>query len=113
MTDSNAIDATTINSLKEIMGDAFEIVVNTFIDDTGKLVTSLAELQQQNDIEVFTRNVHSIKSSSANLGALQLSSLAAELEAQGKSGDISGVTEKITEVNNLFSKACEELSALN
>ena len=113
MTDNTAIDSTTIDALKEIMGDAFGVVIDTFINDTGKLVESLSELQQQNDIEVFTRNAHSIKSSSANLGAMQLSALAAELEAEGKKGEIKDLTEKISEINNQFTLASKELSSLN
>jgi len=111
MSDSNAIDTTTIESLKEIMGDAFGMLIDTFTDDTGKLVHSLAELQKQNDVEVFTRNAHSIKSSSANVGALQLSALAAALEAQGKAGDISGELEAATNIAVEFERVCVALKA--
>ena len=110
MSENNIVDASIIESLKEIMGDAFGVLITTFIDDTGKLVDSLAKLHKQNDLETFTRNSHSIKSSSANLGALQLSSLAAELEAQGKAGDISDVGDKIDKIQEEFKKACNELA---
>lgn len=113
MPNTNAIDTSVIETLKEIMGDDFGIIVDTFIGDTGKLVSSLTELQAQNDVEVFTRNAHSIKSSSANLGALQISALAAELEAQGKSGDISNEAEKVTRLIEEFKTACNELATLN
>lgn len=109
MSDNNTIDTPTIESLKEIMGDAFDMLIDTFIDDTGKLVHSLAELQKQNDTEVFTRNAHSIKSSSANLGALHLSSLAAVLEAQGKAGDISGSLDEATNIVVEFEHVCAAL----
>ncbi len=109
MTDTK-IDHTVIDSLKEVMGDAFEMLVSTFIDDTGKLVHSLTELQKQNDIEVFTRNAHSIKSSSANLGALQLSTIAASLEAKGKTGDISTSSDEIHHLTNEFDQVCAELN---
>jgi len=104
------IDNNVIESLKEIMGEAFDILITTYRDDTGKLIQSLSELHQQNDIEVFTRNAHSIKSSSANVGAMQVSSLAAELEAQGKIGDISNSLEKINHISLEFDMACKELS---
>ncbi|VAW93610.1 hypothetical protein MNBD_GAMMA23-652 [hydrothermal vent metagenome] len=113
MPESNAIDSNTIASLKEIMGDAFSMLINTFTDDTGKLIHSLTELQQQNDLDVFTRNAHSIKSSSANVGALQLSAIAAVLEARGKNGDISNTSALIEKLSTEFSHACDELNALN
>ena len=113
MSENNAIDHSVIEALKEIMGDAFSILVPTFTDDTGKLVHSLSELQKQNDIEVFTRNAHSIKSSSANLGALQLSAMAAEIETQGKNGNITNSHILIEQLTDEFEKVCSELNALS
>jgi len=113
MSDNNTIDPTVIESLKEIMGDAFNILIDTFTDDTGKLVHSFTELQKQNDVEVFTRNAHSVKSSSANLGALKMSSIAAELEAQGKTGDISNTNGMIEKITNEFDLVCKELANIN
>lgn len=110
---TQAINSDTITSLKEIMGDAFGLIISTFIDDTGNLVQSLIDLQKQKNIEVFTRNVHSIKSSAANLGALQLSTIAAELEAQGKTGDISDTTNQINILIEEFNLACIELNAFS
>jgi len=113
MSESNAIDNNTIEALKEIMGDTFNLLISTFTDDTGQLVQSLTELQQQNNLEVFTRNAHSIKSSSANVGALQLSSIAAELEGRGKSGDIANTNTLIEQLTSEFSHVCSELNGLN
>jgi len=113
MLDNNIVDSTIIDSLKEIMGDAFGVLISTFVDDTGKLVHSLSELQKQNDLEVFTRNAHSIKSSSANLGALNLSSIAASLEAQGKAGDISNTTEELSNIVDEYEKVCVELNKIS
>lgn len=113
MTDNPAIDIAVLQSLKEIMEDAFGMLIDTFTDDTGKLIHSLAELQQQNNVEVFTRNAHSIKSSSANLGALQLSILAAALEAQGKTGDISNSFKETTNIVAEFKRVCSALEEFN
>lgn len=113
MTNNNAIDTTVIETLKEIMGDDFSVIIDTFTDDTGKLVNSLAALQKENNVEVFTRNAHSIKSSSANLGALQTSALAAELETRGKTGDISNLEDTIHKLNAEFDNACKALAEIN
>ncbi len=113
MSESNAIDSKIICSLKELMGESFEFLITVFIDDTGRLIHSLSELQHQNDLEVFTRNAHTIKSSSANVGALQLSSIAADLEALGDSGDISNVSALIEQLKTEFIYACDELDVTN
>ncbi|VAX14498.1 hypothetical protein MNBD_GAMMA24-876 [hydrothermal vent metagenome] len=95
------------------MGDSFGLLITTFINDTGKLVNSLSELQQQNNLKMFIRNAHSIKSSSANVGALQLSLIAADLEIQGESGDISNASTLIERLKTEFADACNELGAAN
>lgn len=113
VSEKNAIDNNAITALKELMGDAFGLIITTFINDTGSLVYSLTELKDQHNLEVFIRNSHSIKSSAANLGAIQLSLLAADLEAQGKAGDISNTTDQINNLIAEFDKASTELKTFN
>lgn len=110
MSENNVIDSKTIGSIKELMGESFGFLITTFIDDTGRLIHSLFELQQQNDLKTFTRNAHSIKSSSASVGALQLSSIAADLESLGQSGDISSASALIEQLKTAFAYARDELS---
>lgn len=51
------------------------------------MVKRLSEAKAGGDIKQFTIDVHSVKSTSASIGAMKLSELAKELERAGKDGD--------------------------
>jgi|WetSurMetagenome_2_1015567.scaffolds.fasta_scaffold123962_2 histidine phosphotransfer protein HptB len=84
------IDALTYAELKTTVGaDFIDELVEAYLDETPKLINDLIESLAQEDATKFGRTAHSIKSSSAALGALPLSLLAKELEMMGKQGDLS------------------------
>jgi len=84
------IDSTTFEELKEAMGDDFiPELVSTYLDETAALIQKLREALAASQSEDFRRIAHSIKSSSASLGALEFSAQAKELEFIGKAGDFN------------------------
>ena len=58
-----------------------ERVLRAFESSIGRLGPQLAEARQRNDREGIRQVVHTLKSSSASIGALRLSRLCAEIEA--------------------------------
>ena len=85
------IDMTTFQQLKDQMGaDFMPELIDTYISDTSELIEQLRKALSSEDASSFGRNAHSIKSSSASLGALVFSSQARELEMMGKANDLSG-----------------------
>lgn len=90
------IDPTTFNELKDQMGDDFMIdLINTYILETGELIEKLRQALALQDYSSFTRFAHSIKSSSASLGALVFSQQARELEMMGKVNDLTEAGPKV------------------
>ena len=90
MQDKTIIDQKTFNELKEIMGADFIVeIVDTFIQETGNLIDQLHHTLEAQDTATFGRCAHSIKSSSASLGALVFSQSARQLEMMGQAGDLS------------------------
>ena len=84
------IDPETYYQLKDLMGaDYIPEVIDTYIVETGDLIERMGQAMAQPDAAVFGRIAHSIKSSSASLGALAFSQQARELEMLGKAGDLS------------------------
>jgi histidine phosphotransfer protein HptB len=91
MDNSIIIDPDTFNELKELMGDEFLVeLIDTYFLETAGLIAQIRQAFQVGDALEVGRISHSIKSSSASLGALDLSQQARELEMLGKSGDLSG-----------------------
>jgi HPt (histidine-containing phosphotransfer) domain-containing protein len=85
------IDLRTYTELKELMGaDFMTEIADTYFGETGELIEQLRMAYMSEDAPAFGRLAHSIKSSSASLGALAFSQQARQLEMVGKAGDISG-----------------------
>ena len=83
-----AIDTAIFERLKAGLGEDFIVeLVETYRVETPELIESLHKSLAAQDAETFRRSAHSIKSSSAALGALQLSGQARQLEMLGKSGE--------------------------
>jgi signal transduction histidine kinase/CheY-like chemotaxis protein/HPt (histidine-containing phosphotransfer) domain-containing protein len=60
-------------------------VIQAYLKETPRLLDRLKEAVAKNDSEVTEKIAHSLKSSSANVGALNLSAFFKELEALGRS----------------------------
>ena len=85
------VDQATFNDLEDIMGAEFMVeLIDTFSIETEGLITQLQGALAAGDAAAFGRLAHSIKSSSASLGALAFSQQARELEMLGKSGSLDG-----------------------
>ena len=85
------IDPVTFNQLKELMGADFALeIIDTYNSETSELIEQLRQALAARDAASFGRVAHSIKSSSASLGALAFSQLARQLEMLGKANDLSG-----------------------
>mgnify|MGYP001114420873 CR=1 FL=1 len=110
------IDAEAIANLRALNpddGDAFlREIVGIFLEDTPLRLAELDEALVAGDAPKFVRAAHSIKGSSANLGALQLRATAERLEHQAKSQGLADTGALIAAVKTEFSRALRELTTL-
>ena len=107
------IDRDTFDDLKEMMGaDFVGEIIATYNEETAALVEQLRQALADQDAATFGRCAHSIKSSSASLGALAFAEQARELELMGKAGDLSGAgprVERLAADFALVRRSLEEL----
>jgi HPt (histidine-containing phosphotransfer) domain-containing protein len=103
MTDKAQIDERTIRELGETAGDDFipELIL-AYLEETSRLIEDIQAALAAGDVSTFTRAAHSIKSSSASVGALVFSAQAKELELMGKSGDLSQAGEKLEQLTLVY-----------
>jgi HPt (histidine-containing phosphotransfer) domain-containing protein len=103
MGDSGIIDQKTYNELKELMGADYVVeIIDTYIQETEGLILQLQGACTAGDAAAFSRLAHSIKSSSASLGALDFAQQARELEMLGKANDLAGVGSKLDQLAASF-----------
>ncbi len=90
------IDQETFSSLKDLMGADFVVeLIDTYNTETGELIERLHHALAAQDAAAFGRTAHSIKSSSASLGALAFSQSARQLEMMGKANDLADAGPKL------------------
>lgn len=85
----DAVDQSVVQELLEVMGDGFADLVQVYFEDTPKLLAKLREAASRVDHAGIAEIAHSLKSSSANLGAMPLAELAkrAEIDARVRRDD--------------------------
>jgi histidine phosphotransfer protein HptB len=116
MSETSAIDPQAIENLRALNpGDNDEFlreIAGIFLEDTPLRMAELDRSLAASDIATFTRAAHSIKGSSANLGAVGLRAVAEKLEHQSRTEGLGNVTGLLTELRNEFTRAQSELNKL-
>ena len=107
-----AVDQETIESLRELMEDEFDDLVNEFLEDTTKLLANLQQAVQTGDPVALRRDAHALKSSSANMGAMTLSGFARDMERLGGEGVTEPAVSLVEQATTEFVTVRSELEAL-
>ncbi len=89
--------------------DAYAAILNTYYAEGVKYLELLPNLLEAGDIQLFTTDVHGIKSSSASIGAMEVSALFKELEFAGKAGDMAQINRKLNGYLEKFRAILEEV----
>jgi HPt (histidine-containing phosphotransfer) domain-containing protein len=87
--------------------NALEIVaemIDCYLEDAPKLIQAIATAITQTDAIALRRAAHNLKSSSATLGATNLSNLCQELEVISRRGDTESVRDKLPQLEAEFAK---------
>ena len=83
-----AVNDKTLQTLRELMGESFAELVHSFLDSVPPHLARLREAVKENDTKVLLNEAHTLKGSSANLGAMVLSQLSRDLEMQCRNGTL-------------------------
>jgi CheY-like chemotaxis protein len=95
--DQKALDnirALQIKGAPDILSQSIQIYLN----DTPKLLKKIEEGVASGDAAAVQKAAHSLKSSSANLGAMQLSALCKELETCGREGNLEDTSQLLDQI---------------
>jgi HPt (histidine-containing phosphotransfer) domain-containing protein len=99
------IDEPTYDALLKMTGDdqAFvDELVDTYLEDAVNQLAALDAAVDAGDPAALTRPAHSMKSSSMNVGALELGQLCRELEELGRAGSLDGAADRVAEARHQF-----------
>jgi HPt (histidine-containing phosphotransfer) domain-containing protein len=78
-----------LSAFEEEMEEYIGFLTETFLEDAPNLLTAMRQGVEASNATEVRFNVHTLKSSSATLGATYLAELCLLLESQSKVGDLS------------------------
>ena len=97
------VDHATLQDLVASTDMAFvQELIEAFLEDGREQIAAMRQSLASGDVLVFQRAAHSLKSSSASLGALGFSSQAKELEQLAKQGSLDEAPEGLERVAAAF-----------
>lgn len=110
----NIIDQSVLAGLRELQDEGDPDIVaevgGLFLKHSPDKVKAILVAAEKQDAKALQLAAHSLKSSSAYIGAMRLSSLAKDLEMKGRSGCLDGAKEgaqKLQEEFDLAMRAIE------
>jgi len=109
---SSALDATIIGDLLDTMGGEFGDLVRVYLEDAPQRLRELESAAASGDAAAQVAPAHTLKSSSANIGATTLSDLARSIEHSARAGIATGPAEIAVGIRQEFERAAAELASL-
>ncbi len=107
------LDMETVEMLKEMDDEDepgfFAELVQTYISSATETLGKLEAAMQASDAVMLREYAHSIKGSSANIGACKMAGVAKIIENQSRTGNLEGLAERVVELRQLFPLSCSAL----
>ncbi len=113
MTKPTSIDLAMFDKLKQAMGeDYIGEMIDTYLMDTPKTIAKIRQALAEGKVDEMRRAAHSVKSTSANFGAIQFSSLAKDLEALGNANTLEGASELLARLETQYTQVAQDLQRM-
>lgn len=98
--DTPALDAHALAKLTRLdpsgQSSLLKRVLAAYLASLGRLRHDLDHMRHELDLDSLCRGVHTLKSSSASVGALHLSSLCASIEHAARNGRLAGLPDQVS-----------------
>ncbi|MBS0461799.1 MAG: response regulator [Proteobacteria bacterium] len=107
-----ALEAEIVEDLWSAMGDSFRDLVNVYLEDAPVHLGKLDAAVASNDVGALVGPAHALKSSSANLGAMQVSAAAKHVEHGARNGTLTQPQVAVKVLHYEFKRAEAELRSL-
>ena len=106
------LDMNVFNNLKDSTGADFILeLLSAFFEDAENQMEQMRTSMATQDVETFRRAAHSLKSNAATFGAMELSSLARELETMARNENLEAGN-RLEDLKDAFEKVKIRLNEL-
>jgi len=113
MSDSQILDQGALDRLKEWGGDKLLTqMLRLYLDNAPGRMSQIRNGLAGGDIGEAEKGAHSLKSSSANVGAEHVRNIAADMERAAAAGDSGAVQALLPSLESAFSQAISALESV-
>jgi HPt (histidine-containing phosphotransfer) domain-containing protein len=105
------VDQDVVEELRSMLGGEVDRLIDIFLEDTPRLVAALENAAVGPDYDALRDAAHSLKSSSANLGAMSLSAAAKRVELGAREKSLDRPAVAVALIANEFARARAALKA--
>ena len=113
MTESEILELSALDRLKEWGGDKLLAqMIHLFLTNAPGRMAQIRSGIDAGDIKEAEKGAHSLKSSSANVGAMHLRTIAADMERAAADGEAAAVTALLPSMESAFSQAISALESV-
>jgi CheY-like chemotaxis protein len=104
-----SIDDEVLDELRAVLGAELDRLIRMFLDDAPKQISALEAAAVVPDFEALREHAHSLKSASANLGAMLLSAAAKRVELGARTGTLDRPAVEVAKIAWEFKRARDVL----
>ena len=112
---SATIDPAALDNIRALQQPGapslLEKIIGLYLDGAPKLIAGMHEALQRGDAGGLQRAAHTLKSSSANLGAARLAGYCEELETLARAGNLQVVDTRLADLQAEYRQVCAALEA--
>ena len=105
------LDQNVFNELQGIMEDAMVEFLNTYMDNSPKLIEQMETALAAGDTQSLFHTAHQLKGGSGSLGACRLADLSLQIEQLAKAGSLEGVADLLSQLKDEYGKLSGQLQA--
>jgi HPt (histidine-containing phosphotransfer) domain-containing protein len=112
--DAPILDAAVLAELRESTGgddDFVRELVEAYVAEATGYLDAMAGAASAGDAEAIIRPAHTLKSSSATLGAMRLSAISRGIEEAGRAGRTEGLTADVARAQAAWTETIDALRA--
>lgn len=106
------LDQQILDELKEYMEDEFADIIETFLSNAPKLAEKILNAAADKQLDGMTTAAHSLKSSSANVGASKLSDLAKNIEYASRENHLNLAMKQVDTLSSTMHETAMALKNL-
>lgn len=110
--DKSSLEPHTIAMLRELMGEDFPMLMEKFTADVQRLYGLLDAAVQAGDMKAIAETAHTMKSCTANVGAIGLYNILQQMESAARKAEAADYAQMLKQVQEMQAAVLKAVSVL-